>query len=98
MNPPLLIAPFGVCYVRYVRFVVQVGERVILLPYHRRHVPRYHAWMMSPALQEQTASEPLSLDDEYAMQASWHIDNDSTSPPLKHPCSAPPDLTQFAAF
>jgi len=57
---------------------------VVLLPYHRRHVPRYHAWMTSEALREQTASEPLSLEDEYAMQASWHVDSDSTVPHDSH--------------
>ncbi|RKP22641.1 GNAT domain-containing protein, partial [Syncephalis pseudoplumigaleata] len=42
------------------------------------HVPRYHEWMQSPALQEATASEPLTLEQEYAMQTSWREDADSS--------------------
>lgn len=32
--------------------------------------------MQSPTLQEQTASEPLTLEQEYEMQAKWHLDED----------------------
>ena len=52
------------------------GERVVLVPYTRRHVPTYHAWMQSPELLAATASEPLSLEAEYAMCASWREDED----------------------
>lgn len=37
---------------------------------------RYHGWMQSEQLLEQTASEPLSLDQEYEMQRSWRTDQD----------------------
>jgi len=50
------------------------GECVSLLPYCRSHVATYHNWMKDPWLLEMTASEPLSLDEEYAMQASWRDD------------------------
>lgn len=30
---------------------------------------RYHEWMKSPELLETTASEPLSLEEEYNMQS-----------------------------
>ncbi|KAL6780939.1 hypothetical protein ACKKBG_A09105 [Auxenochlorella protothecoides x Auxenochlorella symbiontica] len=47
------------------------GHKSILVPYRREHVLPYHAWMASPALQEATASEPLTLEEEYEMQQSW---------------------------
>lgn len=40
--------------------------------------------MQDTALRAQTASELLSLDEEYAMQASWMKDSDSKEPVLKH--------------
>ncbi|XP_058477999.1 N-acetyltransferase 9 [Solea solea] len=52
------------------------GHRVVLVPYNAQHVPRYHEWMKSPELQQLTASEPLTLDQEYNMQQSWREDND----------------------
>ncbi|KAI9474551.1 N-acetyltransferase 9-like protein [Coemansia mojavensis] len=53
-----------------------VGKQVILVPYEKEHVPKYHDWMKSPFLQEMTGSEPLSIDEEYAMQQSWRNDQD----------------------
>ncbi|GER54066.1 N-acetyltransferase 9-like protein [Striga asiatica] len=47
------------------------GEKVILVPYMKEHVPKYHAWMQDPAILQATASEPLTLDQEYEMQLSW---------------------------
>ena len=38
---------------------------------------RYHNWMKCPELQELTASEPLTIDEEYEMQKSWRNDEDS---------------------
>ncbi|XBH57667.1 GCN5-related N-acetyltransferase 9 [Aegilops tauschii subsp. strangulata] len=55
-----------------------VGERAVLVPYLREHVPRYHEWMQDPALLEATASEPLSLAQEFEVHRSWTLD------PLKH--------------
>ncbi|CAL8260173.1 unnamed protein product [Arctogadus glacialis] len=52
------------------------GNKVVLVPYNADHVPRYHEWMKSPELQLLTASEPLSLEQEYEMQRSWREDND----------------------
>ncbi|XP_073282410.1 GCN5-related N-acetyltransferase 9-like isoform X1 [Primulina huaijiensis] len=51
-----------------------VGERVILVPYMKDHVPKYHAWMQDPGILQATASEPLTLDQEYEMQLSWTQD------------------------
>ncbi|KAM0910020.1 hypothetical protein ACQ4PT_014435 [Festuca glaucescens] len=55
-----------------------VGQRAVLVPYLREHVPRYHEWMQDPALLEATASEPLSLAQEFEVHRSWTLD------PLKH--------------
>ncbi|XP_075950140.1 alpha/beta-tubulin-N-acetyltransferase 9 [Anarhichas minor] len=52
------------------------GNKVVLVPYNAEHVPRYHEWMKSPELQQLTASEPLTLEQEYDMQRSWREDND----------------------
>ncbi|XP_027178276.1 N-acetyltransferase 9-like protein isoform X1 [Coffea eugenioides] len=50
------------------------GKKVILVPYMKEHVDKYHEWMQDPALLEATASEPLTLDEEYDMQLSWTQD------------------------
>ncbi|KAL5359203.1 GNAT domain-containing protein [Aspergillus floccosus] len=49
---------------------------VLLVPYSKWHVPRYHEWMKDEEIQEATASEPLTLEEEYAMQQSWRQDPD----------------------
>lgn len=60
-----------------------LGKKVVLVPYTSEHVPRYHEWMKSEELQRLTASEPLTLEQEYAMQRSWREDADSEEcPPL----------------
>jgi len=41
------------------------------------NVFRYHDWMQSHELLEQTASERLTLDQEYEMQQSWFNDENS---------------------
>ncbi|KAI9304118.1 GNAT domain-containing protein [Cunninghamella echinulata] len=50
-------------------------QKTILVPYKKVHVEQYHEWMKSPFLQEMTASEPLTLEEEYDMQKSWHEDD-----------------------
>uniref|UniRef100_A0A3Q3KHZ5 Uncharacterized protein n=1 Tax=Monopterus albus TaxID=43700 RepID=A0A3Q3KHZ5_MONAL len=37
---------------------------------------RYHEWMKRPELQHLTASETLTLEQEYDMQGSWREDDD----------------------
>ncbi|GLD99170.1 hypothetical protein PINS_up007888 [Pythium insidiosum] len=54
--------------------LVILGSRVTLVPYEREHVAKYHQWMTDPWLQETTASEPLSMEEEYAMQQTWRND------------------------
>lgn len=53
-----------------------VGKNLVLVPYREYHVPRYHEWMQSVELQKLTASEPLTLEEEYEMQRSWREDED----------------------
>ncbi|KAE9366147.1 N-acetyltransferase [Stipitochalara longipes BDJ] len=49
---------------------------ILLVPYEAHHVTTYHEWMKDPVIQDTTASEPLTLDEEYAMQRSWRTDHD----------------------
>jgi RimJ/RimL family protein N-acetyltransferase len=50
--------------------------KLLLVPYKAHHVPAYHGWMQDPSLLASTASEPLTLEEEYAMQRSWRNDRD----------------------
>jgi RimJ/RimL family protein N-acetyltransferase len=47
-----------------------------LVPYQTEHVPLYHEWMSSPELLRLTASEPLSLEEEYCSMQAWRDDPD----------------------
>ncbi|TKA76191.1 hypothetical protein B0A55_03089 [Friedmanniomyces simplex] len=77
-------------------------NKVLLLPYSAHHVPTYHAWMQDPSLQIATASEPLTLDEEYAMQRSWREDADKLTfivcLPLTRPLPLMADMRQPAAL
>ena len=54
---------------------VIVGRNVVLVPYLARYVEKYHAWMEDPEIRELTASERLTLEEEYEMQRAWQRDN-----------------------
>ncbi|KAG5643429.1 hypothetical protein DXG03_000937 [Asterophora parasitica] len=56
--------------------IVLVGSKVVLVPYLRDHVSKYHEWMQDEELQRLTASEPLSLEEEFEMQQKWRLDED----------------------
>ena len=43
------------------------------------HVPTYHAWMKDPEILALTASEPLSLEEEFAMCNTWADDEDKAT-------------------
>ena len=49
--------------------------RLRLRPYTKDLVEKYHSWMLDPWLLEMTASEPLSLDEEYKAQEEWFRDS-----------------------
>ncbi|KAF3056568.1 N-acetyltransferase 9-like protein [Daldinia childiae] len=51
-------------------------SKVLLVPYDAHHVQQYHRWMEDPSIREATASERLSLDEEYENQASWRESRD----------------------
>ncbi|XP_014259566.1 N-acetyltransferase 9-like protein [Cimex lectularius] len=48
-----------------------VGNKVILVPYRISHVEKYHKWMEDEDLRLQTASDRLTLHEEYEMQQTW---------------------------
>ncbi|KAA0162337.1 hypothetical protein FNF31_00666 [Cafeteria roenbergensis] len=50
------------------------GSGVLLRPYMRSLVEKYHSWMEDEWLRECTASEQLTMDEELAMQAEWRDD------------------------
>ena len=54
--------------------IVVIGTKIVLVPYKNHHVKKYHSWMQHQDLQELTASEPLSLEEEFDMQKTWHKD------------------------
>ncbi|KAJ3535132.1 hypothetical protein NM688_g7022 [Phlebia brevispora] len=56
--------------------IMIVDKEIVLVPYREEHVAKYHEWMSSPELQELTASEPLTIQEEYEMQRKWQHDED----------------------
>lgn len=50
------------------------GCKVTLVPYRHKFVETYNEWMKDPYILEMTASEPLTLQEEYEMQQSWKDD------------------------
>ncbi|KAI9149524.1 putative methionine--tRNA ligase [Paramyrothecium foliicola] len=56
--------------------VAIASSKALLVPYEARHVLTYHAWMQDPEIQQATASEPLTLDEEYENQQSWRAAHD----------------------
>ncbi|KID91880.1 methionyl-tRNA synthetase [Metarhizium guizhouense ARSEF 977] len=51
--------------------VAEITNKVLLVPYEAHHVGKYHEWMEDPAIREATASELLTLEEEYENQQSW---------------------------
>ncbi|EKF39715.1 hypothetical protein MOQ_000054 [Trypanosoma cruzi marinkellei] len=51
--------------------VLVSGSRLRLVPYLAQHVLRYHQWMGDSELMRCTASERLTLEEEYENQRDW---------------------------
>ncbi|KAI1495767.1 acetyltransferase domain-containing protein [Biscogniauxia marginata] len=62
--------------------------RVLLVPYDAHHVLRYHEWMQDPAIREATASDQLTLDEEFENQLSWRTSHDKLTFIVCKPCAA----------
>ena len=56
--------------------LIITGAKVQLVPYKAKFVNKYHGWMKDPYILEMTASEPLSIEEEYEMQEAWENDPD----------------------
>lgn len=56
------------------------GQGVLLVPYRAAYVQQYHSWMEDTDLREATASERLTLAEEYDMQQEWRDDSRSRCP------------------
>ncbi|EGX89662.1 Acyl-CoA N-acyltransferase [Cordyceps militaris CM01] len=52
------------------------AAKALLVPYEAHHVVKYHGWMQDPDIQEATASEPMTLEEEYENQQSWRTSAD----------------------
>ncbi|KAK4171960.1 GNAT domain-containing protein, partial [Triangularia setosa] len=65
---------------------------LLLVPYEAHHVPTYHQWMEDPKIQEATASEPLTLEEEYENQQSWRTSTDKLTFII---CTPLPSSPQF---
>ncbi|KAM9980478.1 hypothetical protein ACTFIZ_007845 [Dictyostelium cf. discoideum] len=51
-----------------------IGKKVILVPYKKKHVEKYWKWMQNEEIREQTASEELTIEEEFENQESWFRD------------------------
>ncbi|KAK3580059.1 hypothetical protein CHS0354_001012 [Potamilus streckersoni] len=56
-------------------FTAILGKKSVLVPYEEKHVLKYHEWMKSEELQQLTASEPLTVEEEKIMQRNWREDD-----------------------
>ncbi|KAL0943652.1 n-acetyltransferase 9 [Colletotrichum truncatum] len=72
-------------------------SKVTLVPYEARHVEQYHEWMSDPDIQEATASEPLTLEEEYENQQSWRTSHDKLTFIICEPLPATSDAASAQA-
>ncbi|RWA03124.1 hypothetical protein EKO27_g11980, partial [Xylaria grammica] len=64
--------------------------QVLLVPYDPHHVGRYHQWMQNEDLREATASDLLTLEEEYENQQSWRTAHDKLTFIVCQPAAASP--------
>ncbi|KAF6845051.1 N-acetyltransferase 9-like protein, partial [Colletotrichum musicola] len=81
----------------YARDAAIATPAVTLVPYEARHVERYHEWMSDPDMQEATASEPLTLEEEYENQQSWRTSHDKLTFIICQPLTDAPTRTSVEA-
>ncbi|KAI0122986.1 GNAT domain-containing protein [Xylariales sp. AK1849] len=72
--------------------------KVLLVPYDAHHVPQYHEWMEDPAIREATASDRLSLEEEYENQISWRTSTDKLTFIVCKPPVFPPPSNAAAVY
>eukprot|EP00002_Diphylleia_rotans_P040389 TRINITY_DN9557_c0_g2_i1.p1 TRINITY_DN9557_c0_g2~~TRINITY_DN9557_c0_g2_i1.p1 ORF type:complete len:195 (+),score=49.35 TRINITY_DN9557_c0_g2_i1:73-657(+) len=77
---------------------ILIGSKVVLVPYETQHVPKYHDWMESDFLRDMTASERLTLEEEYEMQKSWRNDSNKCTFILIDPSETPKKLAGDVNF
>ena len=68
--------------------VIVIGKSSWLVPYCKNYVEKYHSWMLNENLRCLTASEFLTLKEEYDMQKSWQEDEDKLTFLILNPVSA----------
>ncbi|GAP87618.1 putative acyl- N-acyltransferase [Rosellinia necatrix] len=72
-------------------------SKILLVPYDAHHVGQYHQWMQSDALREATASDLLSLAEEYENQQSWRAASDKLTFIVCRPVAGAPAATREGA-
>ncbi|KAI0104867.1 acetyltransferase domain-containing protein [Nemania sp. FL0031] len=68
--------------------------KILLVPYDAHHVGQYHKWMQDEALREATASDLLTLDEEYENQLSWRAAHDKLTFIVCQPVSGTATTTE----
>lgn len=53
-----------------------VGDRILLVPYEKYHVPRYNAWLQNEELQELIGTSVSTLVEDFEMQQRWFDEKD----------------------
>ncbi|GAB1741488.1 hypothetical protein NU219Hw_g6718t1 [Hortaea werneckii] len=74
--------------------IALAAPKTLLVPYSSHHVQTYHEWMQDPDLQAATASEPLTIEEEYSMQRSWREDSDKLTFIICSPPDSPVEIVR----